>query len=102
MARCLRPGYACGALLRITVFLVVLFTRVTPVSGVTCHVCKDTIAGCTGTASCPLVTGPVKNYEAISKGTFTSVPNVAKILPAELMVRVVTIPAMAEKLTHLL
>ena len=52
---------------------------------VTCDTCKDTIGGCTGGASCPLLKDPTDNAEALASSSSTVSLDVTKLLPPELL-----------------
>ena len=52
---------------------------------VTCDTCKDTIGGCTGGASCPLLKDPTDNAAALASSSSTATLDVTKLLPPELL-----------------
>ena len=62
-----------------------ILTFSTPVGAVTCPTCVDTIAGCTGSADCPLLKGPIENAAALAPGAAGKVLDVSKVLPTDML-----------------
>ena len=58
---------------------------ISPVEGVTCNTCKDTISGCSGGSDCPLLKTPGSNAQVLADASSTDPLSFANVLPAELL-----------------
>jgi hypothetical protein len=72
--------HAAGALVWLT-FAILLSSA----EAVKCDLCKDTISGCNGGATCPLATGPVANAAAMASSSTAEVPDFKHLLPPEML-----------------
>ena len=62
------------------ILIVIWITMIQGASAVTCHSCKDSIAGCKGGASCPLLIRCAANVVALAAGTL-GILSVKNLIP---------------------
>ena len=65
-------------------WLVVLIVAIRPVGAVDCVHCHGNVPGCTGSTTCPLMTGVRDNAAALA-ATATSLVVVSKLLPTKIL-----------------
>ena len=71
---------------RATVLLLaLLLSFLSPVGAVTCPTCKDTIPGCAGGSTCPLLKAPLDNARLLSDTTSTKAPDLTSLLPRAML-----------------
>ena len=61
-----------------------VFVGLAPV-GAVCPHCKDSIAGCTGGSSCPLVADLAANVAGMESGSLSTIPEVRHLVPPRLL-----------------
>jgi hypothetical protein len=69
----------------VALVLALMLVGLPSASAVTCETCKDTIAGCTGGANCPLLKAPRDNAALLRSSASTEAPDMTKLLPPDLL-----------------
>ena len=80
-----RPHVGLAALLRLFVLGLMVAHLPLAKGAPVCPHCRGSIAGCAGGDECPLVKGVAANAAAMAASSLTRVPNLAKLLPFDIL-----------------